>query len=128
IAQVLVAQDLVAFVVDRLALAVDDVVILDDALAHVEVEALDAALGALDGLADEARFDRDVVLEAEALHEPGDAVRGEPLHQVVLERQAEPGGARVALAAGPAAELVVDPARVVALGADDVEAACRDDL
>ena len=55
--QVLVAEDLVALRVDRLALAVDDVVELDDALADVEVEALDAALGALDRLADDARLD-----------------------------------------------------------------------
>ena len=40
--QVLVAQDLVALGVDRLALLVDDVVVLDDALADVEVVALDA--------------------------------------------------------------------------------------
>ena len=58
---------------------------------------------------------------------PGDAVRGEPLHQVVLEGQVEARRARVALAAGAAAELVVDPAAVVALGADDVEAADADD-
>src|SRR3954452_12155881 len=46
--QVLVAEDLVAFRVDRLTLPVDDVVELDDALAEVEVEALDAGLGRLD--------------------------------------------------------------------------------
>ena len=38
-------EDLVALAVDRLALAVDDVVVLDDALADVEVVALDAGLG-----------------------------------------------------------------------------------
>ena len=52
--EVLVAQDLVALGVDRLALLVDDVVELDDALADVEVEALDAGLGALDRLATRA--------------------------------------------------------------------------
>ncbi|HEX8026647.1 MAG TPA: preprotein translocase subunit SecA, partial [Candidatus Limnocylindrales bacterium] len=61
--QVLVVEDLVALGVDRLALLVDDVVELDDALADVEVEALDARLGALDRLGHEARLDRDVVLE-----------------------------------------------------------------
>ena len=49
--EVLVAEDLVALGVDRLALLVDDVVELDDALADVEVEALDAVLGGLDRLA-----------------------------------------------------------------------------
>ena len=59
---------------------------------------------------------------------PGDAVRREPLHQVVVEREVEARRARVALAGGAAAELVVDPAALVALGADDVQAARRDHL
>jgi hypothetical protein len=126
--QVLVAKNLVALLVDGLALLVDDVVVLDDALADVEVVALDSALGALDRLGHEARLDGHVLFEAEALHEAGDSVRGEALHQVVFERQVEARRARVALAAGAAAELVVDAARVVALGADDVQAAGSDDL
>ena len=62
------------------------------------------------------------------LHEPVDPLAGEAPHQVVVEREKEARRARVALAAGAAAELVVDPARLVALGADDVQAADRDDL
>ena len=58
---------------------------------------------------------------------PGDPVAREALHEVVLEGQVEARRARVALAAGAAAELVVDAPRVVALGADDVQAAGRDD-
>ncbi len=127
VGQVLVVEDLVALGVDRLALLVDDVVVLDDALADVEVEALDARLRALDRLADHPRLDRDVVLEAEALHEAGDSLRGEPLHEVVLEGQVEAGGAGVALATGTTAELVVDAPAVVALRADDVEPAGRHD-
>src|SRR5690606_26963881 len=47
----------------------------------------------------------------------------EDAHQVVFERQVEAARARVALAAGAAAQLVVDAARLVAFGADDVQAA-----
>ena len=126
--QVLVAQDLVALGVDRLALLVDDVVVLDDALADVEVVALDARLGVLDGLGDQPRLDGHVALEAHALHQAGHAVRAEALHQRVFERQVEARRARVALAAGAAAQLVVDAPRLVALGADDVQAAGRDHL
>ena len=125
--QVLVAEDLVALGVDRLALLVDDVVELDDALAHVEVEALDAALRALDRLADDARLDVVVLVEAHPLHEPGDTLRGEALHQVVVERQVEARRAGVALAAGAAPELVVDAPALVALRAHDVQAARLDD-
>ena len=89
VGEVLVAQDLVALAVNRLALLVDHVVQLDDALAHVEVEALDARLGALDRLRNETRLDGHVLLDAEALHETRDTVRGEALHEVVVERQVE---------------------------------------
>ena len=58
---------------------------------------------------------------------PVDPLAGEALHQVVLEGQVEARRPGVALAAGAAAELVVDPARVVPLGADDVEPAGRHD-
>ena len=57
-----------------------------------------------------------------------DAVRGEHPHQVVLERQVEQRRAGVALATGPPAELVVDAARLVPLGAQHVEPAEPDDL
>ena len=53
----------------------------------------------------------------------GDPLRGKPLHEVVVEREVEARRARVALAAGAAAELVVDPPAVVPLRADDVQAA-----
>ena len=50
-------------------------------------------------------------------------VGAEDPHQVVLEGEVEVGAARVALAAGAAAELVVDAAALVALGGEHVEAA-----
>ena len=48
---------------------------------------------------------------------------GEQAHEVVLGGQVEARLARVALAAGAAAQLVVDAARLVALGAEDEQAA-----
>src|SRR5690606_2589361 len=62
--------------------------------------------------------DGDVVL-----HEALDVGAAEDAHQVVVEREVEARGARVALTAGAAAELVVDAAGLVALGAQDEETA-----
>src|SRR6185503_9689866 len=115
VGQVLVAEDLVALGVDRLALAVDDVVELDHALADVEVEALDAGLGALDRLAHDAGLDVVLLVEPEALHHRGDPLRREALHEVVVEREVEARRSRVALAARAAAELVVDAPALVPL-------------
>ena len=52
-----------------------------------------------------------------------DRAAADPPHQVVAERQVEPRLARVALPAGPAAQLVVDAARLVPLGAEHVQTA-----
>ena len=49
--------------------------------------------------------------------------RPEETHQVVFEREEELRRARIALTAGAAAQLAVDAPRLVALGADDVQAA-----
>ena len=49
-------------------------------------------------------------------------------HELVAQRQVEPRLARVALAAGTPAQLVVDATRLVALGAQHVEAADVDDV
>ncbi len=114
--------------VDAFALLVHDVVVLEEVLADGEVLRLDLLLRALDRLGHHLVLDGDALFHAEALHQPGDAIRPEDPHQVVFERQVEPGRSGIALAAGAAAELVVDAARLVALGRDDVEAADRDDL
>ena len=68
------------------------------------------------------------LLHAEALHQALHAVGAEDAQQVVLEREVEARRAGIALPAAAAAELVVDAARLVALGAEDVEAAGRDHL
>ena len=77
---------------------------------------------------DHLRLDRHVLGDVEPVHDRLDRAGAEPPHQVVLQRQVEARLARVALAAGAAAELVVDAARLVPLGAEDVEAAGLDDL
>ena len=74
-------------------------------------------------LREDLRLHRLVVRDLEALHDVVDPVAGEQAHEVVLAREVEARLAGVALAARAAAELVVDPARLVALGAEHVEAA-----
>src|SRR5947199_8804995 len=109
--------------VDDLALLVEDVVVLEEMLADVEVVGLDLLLRVADGAGDQAMLDRHALFHPEPLHEPLHAVGAEDAQEVVLEREVEAGRARVALPAAAAAELVVNPARFVPLGAEDVEAA-----
>ena len=112
-------EDVVALLVDHLALVVGDVVVLEQLLADVEVARLDLPLRAFDRARDDAGLDRLAVGHLEALHDRAHAVAGEDAHQRVVEREVEARRARVALAAGAAAQLVVDAARLVALGGDD---------
>ena len=124
--QVLAVENLVALLVDDLALLVHDVVVVEDALAHGVVDLLDLALRALDGAADDLVVERHVGREVPALHGGRDAVHAvgtEQAHEVILEREVELGLARVALTAGTTTQLVVDAAALVALGADDAETA-----
>ena len=64
-----------------------------------------------------------LVDRAEAVEDFVDAVAGEEADHVVFGGEEEARLAGVALAAGAAAQLVVDAARLVALGAADEEAA-----
>ena len=121
-------EQLTAQRVDVLPLLVHHVVVLEQVLADAEVLRFDLLLRALDGARHHAVLDGHAFFHAEPLHQARDAVRPEDAHQVVFERQVEARRAGVALAAGAAAELVVDAPRLVPLGADDVEAAHVDDL
>src|ERR1700730_7429210 len=49
-------------------------------------------------------------------------------HQIIFQRQIEAARSRIASAAGPATQLVIDAPRFVPLGADDVQAARIDHL
>ena len=124
----LLRHQLAALLEDDLALVIDHVVVFQDVLADVEVARLDLLLRLLERLVDPGMDDRLVLLEAELLQHAVHAVGAEDAHQVVLQRQEELGMARIALAAGAAAQLVVDAPALVALGADDVEAAGRQRL
>ena len=125
---VLAVQDLAALTVDDLALLVHDVVVLQHALTGLEVPALHGGLGVLDGFREHLALERSVLIQGDLLHHVLDALAAEEAQQIVLQRDVEAALAGVALTAGTAPELVIDPAGIVALGADDEEAAGGADL
>ena len=116
-----------ALLVDDDALLVHHVVVLEDVLPRDEVLLLDLLLRVLDLPREDLRLHRLVVGDLEALDDVVDPVAGEQAHEVVLGGEVEARLAGVALAAGAAAELVVDAPRLVALGAEHVQAAELDD-
>ena len=124
----LALENLAAQRVDALTLLVHHVVVFEEVFADGEVLRLDLLLRTLDGARHHAVLDGNAFFHAEPLHQAGDPLRPEDAHQVVFEREIEARGPGVALAAGAAAQLVVDAARLVALGAEDVQASELDDL
>ena len=123
VGDVLAVQHPVALLVDDAALDVQHVVVLEDVLADLEVVLLDALLRALDAVRQHRVLDRLALRHLQPVEDLVDAVAGEQAHDVVLGGQVEARLARVALAAGAAAQLVVDAPRLVALGAEHVQAA-----
>ena len=117
-ATLLVRHQFDALVEDHLALIVHHVVELQDVLADVEVARLDLLLRLFQRLVDPGMDDRLALLQAELGAACRRAVGPEDAHQVVFQRQEEFRAAGIALTAGAAAQLVVDAAAFVALGAE----------
>ncbi len=120
-------ENLPALLVDDGALLVHHLVVFQDVLADLEVLTLDLGLRGTDGTGDDLRFDRHVLGNVEPVHDALDGRGVEQPHEVVAQRQVEPGFPAVALATGSSAQLVVDATGLVAFGAQDVEPAeCQD--
>ena len=76
-----------------------------------------------DAARDHAALDGLAFLHAQPGEHVLDPLAGEDPHQVVFQREVEAAAAGIALPAAAAAELEVDAAGLVALGADDVQPA-----
>ncbi len=118
------AHEVGALLINHAALIVRHVVVFQQLLARIEVVLLHPPLRALDLARQHAALDRLAGLHADARHQRLHARRiAEDAHQVVFERQIEAARSRIALASRAAAQLIVDAPRLVALRADDVQAA-----
>ena len=121
---ILTVDDLLAALVDDLALLVHHFVVLEDVLADLGVARLHGVLGALDRLRHHLGFDG-LVFGHGAVHDPRHGAGREQSQQVVFEGEVEAALTRVALASRTTAQLIVDAPRVVSLGAEHVEATER---
>ena len=84
-ADTLTHQGVTTFGVDEVTLLVHHIVVLDEALTDTEVVLLDLLLGALNALRDHGAFNHLALLEAQTVHDRGNALGGEQTHQLVLE-------------------------------------------
>ena len=114
-------HQLVALLIDDLALVVRDVVVLEQVLANVEVSTFDLSLRLLDGVGDHPVFDCFPFFQAQRLHDAANTIGREDPHQIVFHRQIEARRAIVALTARATSQLIVYAARFVSFGTDDVQ-------
>ena len=116
-------HDVGALFIDDLALVVHHVIIFDDLLADVVVARLDLLLRGFDRLGQPLAADRLAVLDIAAHHLGEQRVRTEDSQQIVVEAEVKARQARIALTPRTAAQLVVDAAAFVALGAQHEQTA-----
>ena len=121
-------HDADALLKDYLALVVHHVVEFQEVFADVEVSGFDFLLGLFKRLVDPGMDNGFAFLETKLLQHGIHALGTEDSHQVVFKGEIEPGASGIALAAGTAAELIVDAAAFMAFCADDEEAPGGDDL
>ncbi len=114
--------------VNRFPLLVHHVVVFEQVLARVEVLRFNGFLRILNATRDKAGFDGNTLGHAEAVHQRFDAFTAEDAHQVVFEREEKPRRAGIALPSGASAQLIINAACFVTLGAKNVHAAERDDF
>ena len=116
-----VAHELEPLLENHLALVIHHVVELQQVLADIEVARFDFLLRLFERFIDPGMNDRLVLLQTQLLQHAVKFVGAEDAHEVIFERQEEFRMAGIALAAGAAAQLVIDAAAFVPLGAEHIE-------
>ena len=69
-------------------------------------------------------FDLFVFRHTQMGEDPHQTLRPEQTHQIVFQRNVEPGFSGISLTAGTAAQLIVDSSGLVTFRADDFQAPC----
>src|SRR5437879_4173497 len=114
--------------VNRLALLIHYIVVFEKMFAGLEVLGFNGLLGVLDTTRNELRFDGHPLGHAQAVHQSFYAFTAKNAKEIVFERKKEARRARIALAPGAAAELVINAASLVAFIAEHVESVESDHL
>ena len=123
ILEAVVVQYLQTLTVNDAALCIHYIVILQYALTDGEVAPFDLALCRFNRLCEHTGFNRLILFYIQARHQRLNPLAAEQPHQIILKREEETAGARIALTSGTAAQLIVDTAGLVPLRTDDKQPA-----
>src|SRR6266496_5492884 len=106
-------QDLPPHTVDRLAMAVHHIIILNNIFARIKIISFNLFLRAFQCAADGSVLNWCIFVNPQPIHKRPNTFALENTHQVVLSADIELCQARIALAATAAAQLIVDTPRLV---------------
>ena len=114
--------------VHHFALLVHHVVVLEHVFTDAEVSAFDCLLRVCDAVRKHFRLQTGIFVDFEKIVKRFHSFAAETLYEIVFERKEEHGHTDIALTPGTAAQLIIDTAGFVALGADDAKTAGGDYL
>ena len=86
-AEVLGVQDVIALLIDHLALVVGDIVVLEQLLAHIKIARLHLALGAFNAAGDDTRLNGLALGHFQAVHDGLDPIARKNAHQRIVQAQ-----------------------------------------
>src|SRR3989344_4319904 len=92
-------------------------------LSAVKVEPLDFGLGRFNRSRDYSVFNRLVLWNSKRFHHIFYSRRTEYLHKFILQRHKKLRGARVSLPPGASSKLIINSARLMPLGSNDMQTA-----
>ena len=117
--QVLAGEYILTLLIDNGTLLVQYIVIFQHGFTNVKVAAFHLLLGVFQRFADHLDLDGHGVIHTDFVQHGFKAVTAKQTHQIVIHRDIELAAANIALASGTAAQLVINAAALMALGADD---------
>src|SRR3989338_7930154 len=107
--------------VDTLPLQIEHIVVREHVFARIEINLFDACLRLLERARNHRILYRLVLGDLEGSHHTLNRIGREDAHEVIFERYVELCLSRIPLPARATAQLIIDAARIVPLGADDRE-------
>jgi hypothetical protein len=116
-------QQFVTLLVNDLALVIRYIVVFQQLLADIEVARFDLALRGFQRAGDERMLDRFAFRHFQLIHDGAQTITGKDAQQRIVQTQVETRRTGIALTPGTTTQLVVDTARFVAFGTDDMQTA-----
>ena len=126
-ANIIAIENLATHRINDLTVTVNDVIVLDNVLAAIEVEAFDAFLCGFERLANHTVANWHIVINTETLHNHRNAIALEDAHKIVFTRYEELSRTWVSLTTTTTTKLIIDTTRIMTCSTNHDETAEFDD-